>query len=131
MQQLKARDFKSVKTTEGRYLTISYSGVISISPQAVKSLKLQAADRIIITKDESDDYHIGKAKSTDDPDAFKLRKYNDSESLSFNAKALVNEIVTAKDLAVHPDKKKSVRLDINFNGGVHWNNVDLFQIITD
>lgn len=133
MQLLSARDFKSAKTNEATYLTIALSGVIAISPAAGAKLKLAAGDKVIITLDKEGDYHIGKATAKQSDDAFILCTHNHGKapSFQFNAKALVSKIVADKDLAVHPNKKKSVRLDINFDAVSHWSGVDLFQIITE
>ena len=131
MQQLKARDFRSKKTSCSTHMTISCTGVISISPSAVALLNVSSGDRVIITKDKDGDYFTGKCKISNDPDGFQLREYNKSNSLQFNAKGLVTEIVSSKDLAVHPDKKKSVRLEINGTDPTKWEGIDLYQIVTD
>jgi len=132
MKILSARDFKSAKTIEGIYLTIGLTGVITISPAAVTKMQIQAGDRVIIAQDDQQEYHIGVClKGSEDPDGFEVRSYNKGNALQFNAKSLVARIVADKDLALHPDKKKSMRLDINFNVGVKYKGVEMYQIITD
>lgn len=128
MLQLKARDYKSSHKPTEPYITLSLSGIIAINALVIKILGIIDGDRVIVTRDDDGDYFIGKAKSSDDPDAYKVRHFNKSGSLQFNAKGLVVEIAKEKDLALAPEKKTSIRLPVITTGGVQWNGIKLYQV---
>jgi hypothetical protein len=93
--------------------------VISINIPAMQLLDIAAGDRVLIARDDAGDYLIGKATFPDYPDAFLTRDYHTKKYLQFNAKALIEEIIKHKDLALAKDKKKTLRFSISQDHDVH------------
>lgn len=128
MHILKASDYKASHEPDGTYITISLTGTIALNINVVRLLNIQPEERMIIARDDAGDYFIGKSKSKDNLDAYKVRQFNGAKSLQFNAKGVINEIVREKDLALHKDKKTSIRLPVSTTDPRVLDGVKLYEI---
>ncbi len=91
-------------------LTISRTGLFTLNKPLEKLLKVGADDKIVIAEQDGD-YYVAKDDSTGD--GFILRRTDPRKNLLFNCTALMVELRDGLDLAINPEQKRSVRMDIN------------------
>lgn len=108
-------------------LTICLGGAVRLHPATVELINAKAGERILITQDDNKDYFIGMSDKKHAEDGFTLSQYERSKTLQFRAKALVNSIAKDKDLALAPEKKKSIRFSVK-SEPVKWNGISLYEI---
>lgn len=130
MELLKPSAFPSGRgrKTESPLVIITLSGAININGPGMKLMELHHGEYVLVAKDKHGDYFIGKQIDGSREDAYKVRAANKEKKIVFNCKGLVDQMVTEKDLALAPEKKKSIKLALNPDA-VYAHGTDMYEIL--
>ncbi len=87
-------------------------------------LEVGTDDKIVVAEQDGD-YYVAKDDSTGD--GFILRRTDPIKNLLFNCTALMVDLRDGLDLAINPEQKRSVRMDIE-EKALYVNEVAFYKI---
>lgn len=124
---LKGTEYRAVRPEPNTpTILLTIRGRMVLNKTSQKLLSLSPGDRVLVIRDKAGSYYVAKTVKTN-VDGYTLSACTGS-GLQFHVKQIVQEIAIAKDLALAPEKKKSISFDLATEA-VEFLNLNLYEIL--